>query len=934
MRIAELHMDLSDKTKFDVIGKSSVRYHVKANHTAEAKRWFWSLNNAIQYSKDEAKEGERKRTQIAESPRPAKAAGGNLGHSATKSAALAAPSSLSVARARSSIDVARSSVVGSTSADDAGPVCGPYEPSLVSDYGEQPPKSVGEMAVVDSDDEHDQRGSDLVYSDLADNDIYNTTVQSAKFQLELLAHMSESLDAEKEHHPEMSIADPNIAPVLDTYRRAVSSLDSLVVSLLGIWQGREAHWQYLLDKERDTRKMWEDSMARTATEQDSLETQVGKSEERRRRTKRALRDALEGQQSASASELHEGVRIAEEDPGSMSSSQADPMMRSIGLSGSRDGIRRRKTMAELTDISDSESGDDEEFFDAVDAGQVEVLSTPLSPPTVPKTAAGRSTLNQWQSRRKEIEPAFQGYESPVRERLKIDADNRPQVSLWGIMKSMIGQDLSKMTLPVSFNEPTSLLQRLAEDMEYSNLLDMAVEQPRSAERMVYVAGFAASAFSSSVGRVAKPFNPLLGETFEYARPDKGYRYLIEQVSHHPPISAMYAESARWEYFGESAVQSRFSGKTFDLHHLGTWFVRLWPANGGPAELYSWKKVMTSVVGIITGNPMVDNYGPMEIKNWTTGEKCLLDFKPRGWKASSAYHVTGKVVDGEGATKWSIGGRWSDKIYARDTPGFEDRNIKAPASNALPALSSSSSNNNSSSNSNNNDQAILIWQCHPRPDPPTLIPFSLTPFAVTLNALPPNLQRYLAPTDSRFRPDQRAMEEGRYDLAASEKVRVEEKQRAARRAREARNNDSGDSRGDGHVVWKPKWFIKRTEPITGVAYWDMRRENEADDLAPGPEVEEQEKDKADKNDESAAESGSVVVVVEDVDGNRSKPESSSSASAAPSSTSVSATSSSSSLSNGPRSLYWSQREKNAASIDHFSGGGGGASGWDQYCDDIY
>jgi hypothetical protein len=113
---------------------------------------------------------------------------------------------------------------------------------------------------------------------------------------------------------------------------------------------------------------------------------------------------------------------------------------------------------------------------------------------------------------------------------------------------MIGKDMTRMTLPVSFNEPTSLLQRVAEDMEYAELLDVAASQSDSTERMVYVAGFAASEYSSTIGRVAKPFNPLLGETFEYARPDKGYRFLVEQVSHHPPIGAVYSEAARWDYY--------------------------------------------------------------------------------------------------------------------------------------------------------------------------------------------------------------------------------------------------------------------------------------------------------------------------------------------------------------------------------------------------
>ena len=40
----------------------------------------------------------------------------------------------------------------------------------------------------------------------------------------------------------------------------------------------------------------------------------------------------------------------------------------------------------------------------------------------------------------------------------------------GILKSMIGKDMTKMTLPVSFNEPTSLLQRVTEDMVRSPFL--------------------------------------------------------------------------------------------------------------------------------------------------------------------------------------------------------------------------------------------------------------------------------------------------------------------------------------------------------------------------------------------------------------------------------------------------------------------------------
>lgn len=216
------------------------------------------------------------------------------------------------------------------------------------------------------------------------------------------------------------------------------------------------------------------------------------------------------------------------------------------------------------------------------------------------------------------------------------------------------------------------------------------------------------------------------------------------------------------------------------------------ATNPPEEVYTWKKVTSSVIGIITGTPTVDNYGPMEIKNHATGEVCLLDFKPRGWKASSAYQVTGKVLDRSGSPRWSIGGRWNDKIYARLTPGYEGV-VDGPGKSKDP------------------NQAFLVWEAHERPQG---VPFNLTPFVITLNALPDKLRPWLPPTDSRLRPDQRAMEDGQYDFAATEKNRLEEKQRAKRREREARGDE-----------YEPKWFKKSLHETTGEPFWDALRSND-------------------------------------------------------------------------------------------------------------
>jgi hypothetical protein len=41
------------------------------------------------------------------------------------------------------------------------------------------------------------------------------------------------------------------------------------------------------------------------------------------------------------------------------------------------------------------------------------------------------------------------------------------------MKNCIGKDLTKIPVPVNFSEPLSMLQRLTEDFEYSEILDTA-----------------------------------------------------------------------------------------------------------------------------------------------------------------------------------------------------------------------------------------------------------------------------------------------------------------------------------------------------------------------------------------------------------------------------------------------------------------------------
>ena len=76
-------------------------------------------------------------------------------------------------------------------------------------------------------------------------------------------------------------------------------------------------------------------------------------------------------------------------------------------------------------------------------------------------------------------------------------------------------------------------------------------------------------------------------------------------------------------------------------------------------------------------------------------------------------------------------------------------------------------------------------------------YGFTPFAIALNELTPEGTRNLPPTDSRFRPDMRALENGDSEEASRAKVRVEDRNRALALARRKKGE-----------TYEPAWFARR------------------------------------------------------------------------------------------------------------------------------
>ncbi|XP_049902848.1 oxysterol-binding protein-related protein 3 isoform X3 [Epinephelus moara] len=363
-----------------------------------------------------------------------------------------------------------------------------------------------------------------------------------------------------------------------------------------------------------------------------------------------------------------------------------------------------------------------------------------------------------------------------RSRLPSPSPNNSTISLWNILRNNIGKDLSKVTMPVQLNEPLNTLQRLCEELEYSELLDRAANTHDPFERMVYIATFVVSGYASSFYRTGgKPFNPVLGETYECDRPDKGLRFVAEQVSHHPPISACHAESKNFIYWQDVRCKNKFWGKSMEIVPIGTTHVTL----PGFGDHYEWNKVTSCIHNILSGQRWIEHYGEISIRNTSSDIcQCKITFiKAKYWN-SSVNEVEGAITDSKGKVVHRLFGKWQEAVFCGDPPS-----------------------------------ATCIWRANAMPLDHEQY-FGFTKFAIELNELDPSMKLLLPPTDTRLRVDQRLLEEGNFEAAEEQKQRIEQLQRERRRVLEENN-----------LTHQPKFFRKSKDDtwVSNNTYWELRKD---------------------------------------------------------------------------------------------------------------
>ncbi|CAG0919492.1 unnamed protein product [Notodromas monacha] len=230
-----------------------------------------------------------------------------------------------------------------------------------------------------------------------------------------------------------------------------------------------------------------------------------------------------------------------------------------------------------------------------------------------------------------------------------------------------GMDLSKVVLPTFILEPRSFLDKLSDYYYHADMLAQVVKEDDPFLRMKYMARYYLSGFYKKPKGLKKPYNPILGETFRCAwHHPNGSRtfYVAEQVSHHPPVSAIYVTN-RVDGFAVCTTvlaKSKFYGNSTSAVLEGCARLTLLPRR----EEYVITMPYAHCKGILMGTLSMELGGKVTINCETTGYSTELEFKLKPFLGGndSVNIVSGKIRIGKD-TVATIDGHWDGPMHFVD-----------------------------------------------------------------------------------------------------------------------------------------------------------------------------------------------------------------------------------------------------------------------------
>ncbi|KAK1340005.1 hypothetical protein QTO34_018569 [Cnephaeus nilssonii] len=299
----------------------------------------------------------------------------------------------------------------------------------------------------------------------------------------------------------------------------------------------------------------------------------------------------------------------------------------------------------------------------------------------------------------------------------------------------LGMDLTKVVLPTFILERRSLLEMYADFFAHPDLFVSISDQKDARDRMVQVVKWYLSAFHAGRrGSVAKkPYNPILGEIFqchwtlpndteentvssalaflivlncvlihisfclEIGNSDTGasfrrtssrvsknsVTFVAEQVSHHPPISAFYAEcfNKKIQFNAHIWTKSKFLGMSIGVHNIGQGcvscldhdehYILTFPNGYGrqvelhPFLLISKQQTLLSILTV----PWVELGGECNINCSKTGYSANIVFHTKPFYGGKKHRITAEIFSPNDKKSFcSIEGEWNGVMYAKYATG--------------------------------------------------------------------------------------------------------------------------------------------------------------------------------------------------------------------------------------------------------------------------
>jgi hypothetical protein len=138
------------------------------------------------------------------------------------------------------------------------------------------------------------------------------------------------------------------------------------------------------------------------------------------------------------------------------------------------------------------------------------------------------------------------------------------------------------------------------------------------------------------------------------------------VSHHPPISACFADSPDFEYIADSDVNMAFKGNSMNAKVLFPQHIKLKRTE----EHFTFIRPDTHVNNVLFGTLYIEHVGEGIVRNKKTGEVCMMEFKPEGSLGRNRHEIEAYVYRNEAEARqkkneklrlMKLGGTWTDKI---------------------------------------------------------------------------------------------------------------------------------------------------------------------------------------------------------------------------------------------------------------------------------